>query len=220
MVLKQRIEQRQVQKLILAPALQQAIKLLPLTNLELIEIIDMELSQNPMLEVAEETEEEKSEGESQEDLKGKEEVEDEQKKAQEDIETGETKESYEEEQDQDMDYESYFQEYFDNGIRTYFSEEKEAVSLENILTRSVSLWDHLNWQANLTFFDEKDKEIAQYIIGNINEDGYLTTSVEEIAKRNDVTVDKINEVRDKIKKFDPIGAGSLDLREALLAQMD
>lgn len=220
MVLKQRLEQRQVQKLILAPALQQAIKLLPLTNLELIEIIDTELSQNPMLEVAEETEEEKSEGESQEDLKGKEEVEDEQKKAQEDIEIRETKESYEEEQDQDMDYESYFQEYFDNGIRTYFSEEKEAVSLENILTRSASLWDHLNWQANLTFFDEKGKEIAQYIIGNINEDGYLTTSVEEIAKRNDVTVDKINEVRDKIKKFDPIGAGSLDLREALLAQMD
>jgi len=173
-----------------------------------------------MLEVAEETEEEKSEGESQEDLKGKEEVEDEQKKAQEDIEIGETKESYEEEQDQDMDYESYFQEYFDNGIRTYFSEEKEAVSLENILTKSASLWDHLNWQANLTFFDEKDKEIAQYIIGNINADGYLTTSVEEIAKRNDVTVDKINEVRDKIKKFDPVGAGSLDLREALLAQMD
>ena len=220
MILKQRLEQRQVQKLILAPALQQAIKLLPLTNLELIEIIDTELSQNPMLEVAEETEEEKPEGEGQEDLKGKEEVEDEQKKAQEDIEIGETKESYEEEQDQDMDYESYFQEYFDNGIRTYFSEKKEAVSLENILTRSASLWDHLNWQANLTFFDEKDKEIAQYIIGNINEDGYLATSVEEIAKRNDVTVDKINEVRDKIKKFDPIGAGSLDLREALLAQMD
>jgi RNA polymerase sigma-54 factor len=220
MILKQRLEQRQVQKLILAPALQQAIKLLPLTNLELIEVIDTELSQNPMLEVAEETEEEKSEGEGQEDLKGKEEVEDEQKKEQEDIEIGETKESYEEDQDQDMDYESYFQEYFDNGIRTYFSEKKEAVSLENILTRSASLWDHLNWQANLTFFDEKDKEIAQYIIGNINEDGYLTTSVEEIAKRNDVTVDKINEVQDKIKKFDPIGAGSLDLREALLAQMD
>jgi len=104
MVLKQRIEQRQVQKLILAPALQQAIKLLPLTNLELIEIMDTELSQNPMLEVAEETEEEKSEGESQEDLKRKEEVEEERKKVQEDFEIGETQESYGEEQGQDVDY--------------------------------------------------------------------------------------------------------------------
>ena len=61
MVLKQRLDQRQVQKLILAPALQQAIKLLPLTNLELIEIIDTELSQNPILEVEEEMEEKEPE---------------------------------------------------------------------------------------------------------------------------------------------------------------
>jgi RNA polymerase sigma-54 factor len=220
MVLKQRIEQRQVQKLILAPALQQAIKLLPLTNLELIEIIDTELSQNPMLEVAEETEEKKEEEESQEVQKVKEEVESEQKKGQEDSEIGEAPESYGEGQDQDVDYESYFQEYFDNGMRTYFSEEKERVPLENILSESASLWDHLNWQANLAFFDEKDKEIAQYIIGNINEDGYLTTSVEEIAKGINVTVDKVNEIRETIKKFDPIGTGSLGLKEALLAQMD
>ncbi|MDH4258612.1 MAG: RNA polymerase sigma-54 factor, partial [Candidatus Aminicenantes bacterium] len=59
--MKQRLDQRQVQKLILAPALQQAIKLLPLTNLELIEIIDTELSQNPMLEFEEETLEKKPE---------------------------------------------------------------------------------------------------------------------------------------------------------------
>ncbi len=218
MVLKLRIEQKQVQKLILAPALQQAIKLLPLTNLELIEIIDTEISQNPMLEVDEETTEEKPEEEAQEDLKISEGVEDEQKKAQEDVEIGETQESPAEEQD--LDYESYFQEYFDNGIRTYFSEEKESPALENILSKSPSLWDHLNWQANLTFFDEKDREVAQYIIGNINEDGYLTVSGEEIAKRTDVNMDKINDVREKIKKFDPIGAGSLTLGEALLAQMD
>jgi len=56
-MLKQRLDQRQVQKLILAPALQQAIKLLPLTNLELIEVIDEELSQNPMIEIADEARE-------------------------------------------------------------------------------------------------------------------------------------------------------------------
>ena len=59
MSLKQRLDQRQVQKLILAPALQQAIKLLPLTNLELIEVIDEELSQNPMIEIEDEAREAK-----------------------------------------------------------------------------------------------------------------------------------------------------------------
>ena len=60
MALKQRLDQRQVQKLILAPALQQAIKLLPLTNLELLEVIDEELSANPLLELEEESPEVKS----------------------------------------------------------------------------------------------------------------------------------------------------------------
>lgn len=204
MVLKQRLEQRQVQRLILAPALQQAIKLLPLTNLELIGIIDTELSQNPMLEVEEEVREKGSEGE--------------QKTAkQEEIpEEKELNESQKEEEE----FESYFQEYFDNEFRSYFLERKEAPNLENIVSKSPSLWDHLNWQANLTFFDGKEKEIAQYIIGNINEDGYLITSLEEIAKATKSSAEKITEIREKIKKFDPVGVGSLSLKEALLTQMD
>ncbi len=218
MTLKLRLEHRQVQRLILAPALQQAIKLLPLTNLELIEIIDSELSENPMLECEEETAEknivEKTEG-KEKDKEGKEK------------EKLETREDQEEESSmesqgeaEDSEFESYFQEYFDDGFRPYFSEKKEALSLENIVSKSPSLWDHLNWQANLTFFDSEDKEIAQYIIGNINEDGYLTVSVEELSKTCDASVEKINEIREKIKNFDPVGIGSLDLKETLLAQMD
>jgi len=208
MEFKQRLEQRQVQKLILAPALQQAIKLLPLTNLELIEIIDAELSQNPMLELEEETEEKSTEKETQ--------------RSQE--ETKETEKAPTETQDQykedDLDVESYFQQYFDDGFPAYFSEKKEMPSLEGTLSRSPSLWDHLDWQANLTFFDRQEKEIAQLIIGNVNEDGYLTVSVEEIAETAAATVEKVNEIREKIKKFDPVGVASLDLKEALLAQMD
>jgi RNA polymerase sigma-54 factor len=208
MVLRQRLEQRQVQKLILAPALQQAIKLLPLTNLELIEIIDTELSQNPMLELEEETEEKSAEKEA----KGNQEETKEIEKA-----PTETQEQYKEDE---LDVESYFQQYFDDGFPSYFSEKKEMPSLESTLSRSPSLWDHLNWQANLTFFDEQEKEVAQLIIGNINEDGYLTVSVEEIAKTGGTTVEKVNEIREKIKEFDPVGVASLNLKEALLAQMD
>jgi RNA polymerase sigma-54 factor len=217
MVLKQRLDQRQVQKLILAPALQQAIKLLPLTNLELIEIIDSELSQNPLLE--EETAERKvSEGEEGKD-EGREE-------RAESPESGPEDEAAEGEQPgnpgglEDAEFESHFQEYFDDGFRPYFSERKEVPSLDNVLSKSPSLWDHLNWQANLTFFGGADKELAQLVIGNINEDGYLAVSEEEIARMAGVPVEKVHEVREKIKAFDPVGVGSLDLKEALLAQMD
>lgn len=212
MALKQQLHQRQVQRLILAPALQQAIKLLPLTNLELIEIIDTELSQNPMLEIEEETIEKKAEDKAQSE---KEEETKEQELPKEDF--AETQDFNSEET---KEFEAYFQEYFDNGFRSYSLEKKEGLNLENFVSKSQSLWDHLNWQANLTFFDEKDKEIALYIIGNINEDGYLTVSTEEIARFMDVSIERIDGIREEIKKFDPIGIGSLSLKEALIAQMD
>ena len=81
-----------------------------------------------------------------------------------------------------LDAEASFQDYLDDGFRPNFSEKRDAVSLENTLSRSPSLWDHLNWQASLTFFEPEEREIAQFIIGNINEDGYLGSPVEEIAR--------------------------------------
>ncbi len=218
MVLKLRLEQRQVQKLILAPALQQAIKLLPLTNLDLIEIIDSELSQNPMLELEEESMEKAPDEKSEAKEKNRTETEKERELAQEDVGSEEALESKGDAED--SEFESYFNEYFDEGFRSAFVEKREAPSLENIVSERTSLWDHLNWQANLTFFNAKDKEIAQYIIGNINEDGYLTTSVDEIAKTLNVTEKKVNEIREKIMGFDPVSIGSLTLQEALLMQMD
>ncbi|HMA54898.1 MAG TPA: RNA polymerase factor sigma-54 [Acidobacteriota bacterium] len=214
MPLKQRLDQRQVQKLILAPALQQAIKLLPLTNLELIEVIDEELAQNPMIEIEDEAREgaaKDSETVAAEEagVKNRDSVLD-----------GLSLESTEPKMAEDDNFLSGFQEYLDEGFRPHFSESREAVSLENTISRTPSLWDHLNWQATLTFFTEEDREIAQFIVGNIDEDGYLTSTVEEIARLSQTTPEKVEAVRAKIKTFDPVGCGSLDLREALLAQMD
>ena len=216
MVLKQQLHQKQVPKLILAPALQQAIKLLPLTNLELIEIIDEELSQNPMLEIEEETAEKKPEG-PEEEAAEKEKTEKSQDVKE---ETDGDVISEPHERDEDQEIEAYFQQYFDEGFRSLSYEKRESVSLENIVSKGKSLWDHLDWQANLTFFGEKDKEIAQYIIGNIDEDGYLTVSLEEISVAMEATEDEVEKVRDKIKKFDPVGVGSLTVQEALLTQME
>ena len=216
MTLRQRLDQRQVQKLILAPALQQAIKLLPLTNLELIEVIDAELAQNPMIEVEgesldrtapepgqtpEERDAEKAPAEGLNDLK---------------LPAADP----EFEPSANDGFDARFQEYLDDGFRPHFHENREAVSLENTLSRTPSLWDHLNWQATLTFLDKDDLETAQFVIGNINEDGYLETSVEEVARLGRTTPETVNRVRETIKTFDPVGCGSLDVREALLAQMD
>jgi RNA polymerase sigma-54 factor len=210
MALKQQLHQKQVQKLILAPALQQAIKLLPLTNLELIEIIDSELSQNPMLEIQEETAQEKP-TEKEKDSEDRE--------LASDLPSSEAAGEGEESILDDREFEAYFQEYFDNGFRSLSFEKKEAPMLENIVSKSTSLWDHLDWQANLTFFEEEEKQIAENIIGNINEDGYLSIAVEEIAESLGFPPDKIEQVRSQILMFDPVGVGSLSLKECLLAQM-
>ena len=215
MAIKQQLQQRQVQKLILAPALQQAIKLLPLTNLELIEIIDAELSENPMLEVEEETIEQKTDKDKQSETEEKESQRDDVPETQDkDVEV-ETKSTEDEE-----DIESYFQQYFDDGFRSYPQETREAPPLENVASKSITLWDHLNWQADLTFVDVKEKEIAQYIIGNINEDGYLIVSPEEIANTMETTSEEVERIQDKVKRFDPVGVACMSLKESLLAQMD
>lgn len=216
MTLRQRLDQRQVQKLILAPALQQAIKLLPLTNLELIEVIDSELAQNPMIEIEGEaldraaTEREAAAGEET-GLKTPEET-------LEDLAPG--ADGQKAERETDDAFAAHFQEYLDEGFRPHFYENKESLSLENTLSRTPSLWDHLNWQASLTFFDAGDLDLAEKIIGDIDEDGRLTTTVEELARLNRTTPEKVDAIREKIKTFDPVGCGSLDLREALLVQMD
>ncbi|MGZ5555006.1 MAG: RNA polymerase factor sigma-54 [Candidatus Aminicenantales bacterium] len=217
MPLKQRLDQRQVQKLILAPALQQAIKLLPLTNLELIEVIDEELAQNPMIEIEDEAREgaaKDSETVAAEEAGVK---------NRDSVLEGLNLESTEPKLTGDTPEDNFlagFQDYLDDGFRPHFTESREAVSLENTISRTPSLWDHLNWQATLTFFTDEDRELAERIIGDINDDGYLITTVDELARLNQTTVEKVEAVRAKIKTFDPVGCGSLDLREALLTQMD
>ena len=208
MTLRQRLDQRQVQKLILAPALQQAIKLLPLTNLELIEVIDEELSANPLLELEEENPEAKTAEEPPAATPAAEET---------PPEAGSEAEAAAEERE----FESYFQEYIDDGFRgTLPAETPEIPNIENTVSQSASLWDHLTWQANLTFFEPLERDIAERIIGNINDDGYLTSSLEEIGLSAGAPIERVRDVQAKIRQFDPVGCGSLDLKECLLAQMD
>ncbi len=216
--MKQRLDQRQVQKLILAPALQQAIKLLPMTNLELIEVIDEELSDNPMLELEEETVDKKPESEIEPEAGGAEAAA--APGGDKTPDAGPSDVDALPENPEDKEFESYFQEYFDDGFRASPQERPEVPSLENTLSKSTSLWDHLSWQANLTFFEPVEQDVAERIIGNINEDGYLILPPEEIARASGTPLATVEKVRAQIKIFDPLGCGSLDLRECLLVQMD
>jgi RNA polymerase sigma-54 factor len=211
--MKQRLDQRQVQKLILAPALQQAIKLLPMTNLELIEVIDEELSDNPMLEIEEEIEEKKPEAEESEPEARTETAKDE-------VPEPTADDAGPSDDGEEREFETYFQEYFDDGFRSQPQERHEVPTLESTLPGPATLWDHLDWQANLTFFEAIEREAAERIIGNINEDGYLVQPPAELAEAAGLPLETVEAVRAKIKMFDPVGVGSLDLRECLLAQMD
>ena len=217
MSLKLQLHQKQVQKLILAPALQQAIKLLPLTNLDLIEIIDKELSENPMLELTEETldpgEDDKDKSKSDKNERDKV-----QEERQEEFNIQEAISVLGDEKNPEI--ERYFQEYFDNGFKPWSQERRETPSFENFVSKKMTLWDHLEWQANLALSDPKDKEIANYIIGNINDDGYLTTTVEDVVEFTGSSVENVERVRAVIMEFDPIGVGALSLKESLLAQLD
>jgi RNA polymerase sigma-54 factor len=169
-----------------------------------------------MLEIEEETMEVKSE---EEKLKETTEAEKDQEK-QDDIPRSNETTEHQKKEEEDQDLEAYFGEYFDNSMRSYFVEQKEVPDFENFVSKTDSLWDHLEWQSNLTFSDERDRLIAQFIIGNINDDGYLIVTTEEIMAATGASEEQVEAIRENIKKFDPIGIGSVDLREALLAQMD
>src|SRR5947207_467213 len=213
MALEQKLHLKLSQKLIMTPSLQQAIKLLQLSKLELQEVLNQELLENPLLEEsAEETKQEEAETESQET---KNEQEDEAKKL-EAKEKEKEKDSFEE-----IDYDAYFQDYIEYGYNPRgMGEEHEEFPIENTLTRPPNLTDHLTWQLSMSDASPRIKEIGAFIIGNIDEDGYLRATNAEIDAAGPYTPEEVQRAVETIQTLDPIGVGSRDLRECLLLQLD
>ena len=204
MVLQQRLQVRLSQKLILTPSLQQAIKLLPMTTLELVDMLNQEVVENPMLEEA--TEElQQPEAATQAE------------KPEEPAPDKEKQDSWD-----DADYEYFFGEYLDDGYRARAPREvKELPPIENTLSTQSSLADHLMWQLSLQTKDDDPlvREIGSAIIGNLDDDGYLVASAEEIAAMGDWSLDEAERVLDVIQGFDPIGVAARGLQECLLLQI-
>jgi RNA polymerase sigma-54 factor len=180
------LELRQTQKLlpVLTQQLQQAIKLLQLSKLELVEAIEQEISENPLLEIDErDADEETTE------------------------ETMEEREDLAEWLERFTPSEDYSQ-----------REEKEFHDYENMVRETHSLRDYLRWQAGLSDFDPLERVTAEWLIGNIDDNGYLAYPIPDISKVSGITEDALEGALKKLQKLDPPGVASRDLRECILLQ--
>src|ERR1051326_3715378 len=148
MGIQQKLHTKLVQKLILTPSLQQAIKLLPMSTLELSDLLNQEMVENPMLEEV-----------PTEDLQPADAVAQEQEKPPVDA-TANKNDTW-----ADQDYEYFFGDYLDDGYRPRAPQEvRELPPIENTLSTATSLTDHLNWQLSMQSDDSKVREIGAAII--------------------------------------------------------
>ncbi len=183
----------------LAPQLIQSLKMLQMPILKLEQTLRHELATNPLLEEPEEQEVDVDE------------------EAEFEVASDKEKESADEEEEK-IDWDDYLRhEDFEYKIK----EHKEAKEDTYLATTSgeKSLYDHLHDQLSLLRLSEEEHVIGEYILGNIDTNGYLVVSVAEMAEELEVAEDKFGHIIDEIKKFDPTGVGARDLRESLMTQL-
>jgi len=212
MAIEMRQQMKLTQQLVMTPQLQQAIKLLQLSRLELQDLVRQEIEENPVLEETLEAEESKEQDQLEISEK---EVE---------PSTGSTEQEFQEvkageETFRDTDWDSYLDGYNYSSGEQYYDDE-DRPSYENLLTRKGTLVDHLMWQLSLTRLSEVETAIGAMIIGNIDDDGYFRATVTEIAEACRMDVDQVESVLAKIQEFDPMGVAARDLRECLLIQVE
>lgn len=188
----------QTQKLIMTPELRQAITILQLSSMDLSTYIEQQLLENPLLELCDDEEREEEDHTDQEktvDLDGQ--------------------------LDYEMDWEEYFQDSSDLGIvyREERQEQQREYSYENFLCQAPTLAEHLMLQLNLNLCRCRDRAIGEYLIGNIDENGYLRVSLQEASLQLGVSVSEVDAILKTIQGFDPPGVGARNLVECLLIQV-
>jgi len=207
MALENRLELKLTQKLILTPQLQQSIRLLQLPQLELSQTLTQELIENPFLEEVTEEQEEATEDSAtaiEEELPQEE---------SEDIETPLEKIF-------GFTTDEYFEERASDGRDLgYFTGGFETTSPLERSSKRPDLYEYLLWQLQFSHCSELLRQTAQTIIGNLNEDGYLQASFEEIARAVEVDNPVVEEALMLVQGLDPPGVGARDLQECLLLQL-
>ncbi len=207
MALESRLELKLSQKLVLTPQLQMAIKLLQMPQLELSQTLTQELVENPFLE-------ESTDVITDEELTYEE---------KESLETASEKDDAEMPLEDMVHFASddYFEERGADGrdLGYFTSGTTSQPSFEYFLGSSSDLYDHLLWQLRLSKDDEEIRTIGEIIIGNLDENGYLRTSLEEIMETAKTEQDKAEKALALVQGFDPTGVAARDIRECLHLQL-
>ena len=218
-LLNQNLNVKLSQRQILTPGLMQMVSVLALNKIELKEMIDAEMVDNPVLEEIDETVPLLDEVASREESLAR------------GVEERIVQEPAASPQDpfDEIDFGTYFKDYLDPGYRTQPEyEENEKPSYENFLSQPTTLSDHLAWQLGTLTLDPALSEAADFVIGNLNEDGYLSGSEEELAAAFRKTSNETEKAAaaellrrgiDLVQHLDPAGVGARDLRECLLIQI-
>jgi RNA polymerase sigma-54 factor len=207
MDMKHGLYQTQKQTLIITQRLQQALKLLQMPTLELQQALKAELERNPLLEEVDDIEDERENEEAKEEAgaaEGTTETPDEKPK--------------DDAEDREVNWDDYWPDTFDAPTAPRI-DDPDAEFYERVPVTVKSLGDHLIDQLRLSERPEEELALGEYLIGSIDENGYLQTTVDEVAEATSVAPEKIEEILAYIQSFDPPGVGARNLQECLWIQL-
>ena len=194
--MKQSMELRQTLRM--TPQLQQAIKLLQLSRLELEAAVRKELEENPILEEGLEV----PNSETQADAANSDQA---------------TNDQQDPQKQDEFDWENYV----DNNYKpaqSGGSGNEEIMNYENVISTTETLHDHLTWQAQMYGFNEEELALASILISYVDDDGYLKVDIEKIADDEGIEPKELEEMIPFLQEFDPPGVCARDLKECLLIQ--
>lgn len=236
-----RQEVRQTQKLVMTPQMRQSIQLLQMSAMELEELAEQQAMENPFLEIVEEGEETQEEKGQAEEVP--EDPEEEDRSAEPDLTTdaalvqgelgasdgGDGTASGEESPDAPGDPEHFgdvdvnWDDVYDGSESRAYSRpdpDEEDRNFEEYVPQRESLYHNLKWQVGVSALDGSERQIAEYIIGCIDDDGYLGVSLDEVAAQIGCTVAAAERVLRIVQTFDPLGVGARNLAECLQIQLE
>lgn len=208
MAQKMSMNLKQTQNLMMTPQLQQAIKLLTLTHLEMTNVISQEMVENPMLE--------ESGGESS--------------KAELEKRSKESKEAKSDDfngpdiidnSKDNFDWDKYIDSYNSTSSTPYtkeYASKEDAPNYENMVSKGATLQEHLEWQLRMENLTDEEWKLARGVIHNLNDEGYLVENIEEILVESKLEREDALEILSMIQQLDPVGCATSDLQECLLVQ--
>lgn len=201
--------QKQQQRLIMLPQMQQAIQILQVPILELASLVEAEMERNPILEYEEASSVEEESAWGADDYEGT--------PAEQEMTFDDN--NFEILRQLDEDFREHFLESENYSIKRSNEEERRLTFLESIVCEEQTLTDYLMAQARESFEDIRDLKMAEILIGYLDDSGFISTSLEEIALLHQYDHDALQEIAKIIQTFDPPGVGAYNLQESLLLQL-